>query len=502
MPRKNKNIKSALRAQARENRFARKGNEQKTWVFVVRLILIGLLVLALGGSLFLGIFASAYSLPLPEAQATRALQTAAEKEHYLILNDFEEFPLQTGDRIDGRPAESYQSVTDDLPAVEAPYAALCTRDGRILFERNIDERVTMASTTKMMTAIVALEALPLDTQLYVTYGAAKTAGTNAGLEEGMTISLLDCLYALLLPSGNDAAVVIAQNVAEMESRFVEMMNKKAAELGMTSTHFEDASGLSVCTVDEDTGAVEGHYTTVRDYMILTRYCMTNPTFRKVVSTGLYEVSVDYTTLSFKTTDMLRDFLTGPEAIGVKTGYTDEAGYCFVGAAESGGLELYTVVFNASTTDQRFIDTAELLEWGFRHYRTLELINTTQQVADVALLSWIDKTVAAYVPTVVRIEFFDLNGPITQDIIINDIEGEATKGHVCGQIVWVQGGEVLMTSEIVVDKTILPPDFWEGIGIAWKRFWGGFAGDPDHAETKILLKTELVIPPLPQLQEEA
>ena len=484
MAKKNKNKRSSQKAQTVRSEQSKKGDEKKTWQFVVRLILVGLLVLALGGSLFFGIFASAYSLPLPESRAT------AFQEQYLIDTDCPEylrsFELQPGDRIDGRSAEDYETVTDDLPTVQAPIAALCTKDGRILFERNIDEQVTMASTTKMMTAIVALETLPLDTPLTVTYGAANTYGTDAGLAAGMTISLLDCLYALLLPSGNDAAVVIAENVSGMESRFVELMNTKAAELGMTSTLFSDSSGLSV----------ENHYSTARDYLVLAQYCMRNPTFRQVVATGTYELNSGGVILNFITTDALSFYLHDAKAIGIKTGYTDEAGYCFVGAGQAHGLELYTVVFNAPTDERRFVDTANLLEWGFRHYRTIELINTTQQVAEVALLSWLDKTVAAYVPSVVRIELFDLNGPITQNITIKDIEGEATKGQTCGEIIWIQGGEVQMTSEVVISQTVLAPDFWETLSVAWQRFWGGFNDEPAHAETKILLKSELSIPDPP------
>jgi D-alanyl-D-alanine carboxypeptidase (penicillin-binding protein 5/6) len=431
---------------------------QKSWQYIARLVIIILLVLALGGSLCFGIIGSAYSLPL---------QTVA----------------YAGDVVDGRPAEDYTAVADARPSVEAPEAALCTREGRILFERNIDERVTMASTTKMMTAIVALESTALDTPLTVTYGAANTDGTDAGLEEGMVISLLDCLYALLLPSGNDAAVVIAENISDMEGRFVQLMNDKAAELGMASTLYADASGLSV----------EDHYTTARDYLALARYCMGNSTFRQIVGTSSYQADIGGRILTFTTTDELAAYLTTGQALGIKTGYTDEAGYCFIGAADAGGIELYTVVFNASTAEQRFIDTAAMLEWGFRHYRTIELINTSQQVAELALLSWIDKTVAAYVPVAVRVEIFDLNGAISQEISASDIEGEASKGQICGKIIWSQGEEVLIASDIVVAQTVVAPDFWEGLSIGWQRFWGGFSGNPSHAKTVILLQDQLEVP---------
>jgi len=483
-----KKVKGSRSNQGVQSAQKKKAEEKNTMQLVVRLVLVGLLVLALGGSLFFGIFASAYSLPMPQAHAASLQEQTAPalgSQEYLQHLD-----LQPGDRIDGRPAEEYEKTTDDFPTVQAPIASLCTRDGRILFERNIDEQVTMASTTKMMTAIVALETLPLETPLMVTFGAANTGGTSAGLAPGMTISLIDCLYALLLPSGNDAAVVIAENISGLESRFVELMNAKAAELGMNSTFYSDASGLSE----------ENHYTTARDYMVLAQYCMRNPTFRQIVATGTYEINAGGHILNLITTDALSFYLNDATAIGIKTGYTDEAGYCFVGAGQANGLELYSVVFNAPNAERRFIDTANMLEWGFRHYRTVELINTSQKVAEVALLSWLDKTVAAYVPSVVRIELFDLNGPITQDIHINDIEGEATKGQVCGEIIWSQGGDVQMTSDVVVSRTVLAPDFWEGLGIAWQRFWGGFNGEPAYKETTILLKPELSIPEAPPPSE--
>jgi len=228
--------------------------------------------------------------------------------------------------------------------------------------------------------------------------------------------------------------------------------------------------------------------------------MRNPTFRQIVATGTHEANVGGHILKFITTDALSFYMRDATAIGIKTGYTDEAGYCFVGAGQANGLELYSVVFNAPTEERRFVDSANLLEWGFRHYRTVELINTTQQVAEVALLSWLDKTVPAFVPAVVRIELFDLNGPIMQDINIKDIEGEATKGQVCGEIIWLQGGEVQTTSEVIVSRTVRAPDFWEGLSIAWQRFWGTFSGDQPYAETKILLKSELAIPDSPPVQQ--
>lgn len=470
-----KKYKRTKKAKNTRHAQSKQENRTKTWVVVTRWILIALLVLGLTSSLFLGVLASAYALPQTVTQQGSTTQ--------LLLSQQSSLELQTGDRIDGNPAEDYLALANDLPAVEAPMAGLCTSDGRLLFERNIDTQVPMASTAKMMTALVALETMELTTPLLVTYGAANTGGSSAGLKEGMVIELLDCLYALLLPSGNDAAVVIAENNSGMESRFVELMNTKAAKLGMSSTHYSDASGLS----EED------QYTTVRDYLLLARECMRNATFRQIVGTSYHEAEINGTVLGMETTDNLKAYMSEAEPLGIKTGYTDEAGFCFVGAAILRGIEVYSVVFKASTAEQRFADTAQLLEWGLRHYRSVELINTKQEVAKVALLSWIDKTTSSYVPAVVQAEVFDLAGPITQEISINAVDGEASEGKTCGEIVWSQGGEVLTTAQVVVGETVPAPDFWEGIGIAWERFWSGFGGTPAHAETTVLLKDELAIP---------
>ncbi|GHT77813.1 hypothetical protein FACS1894104_0030 [Actinomycetota bacterium] len=428
--------------------------QQKTWVTVARVIIIGLVVLGLIGSILLGAVGSAYGDSLPT------------------------------DRIDGKPVEQYSQVTKDIPNIQAPYAGLSTKEGSLLFERDIDTSVPMASTTKIMTGIIAIETTDLETPMKVTHGAANTDGTEAGLEEGMILPLRDVLYALLLPSGNDAAVVIAENLAGMESRFVDSMNAKAAELGMTATHFADASGLSD----------ENHYTSARDYLVLARYCMKNPQFREIVGTKDHNITVGDKVMEMHTTSELAEVLEGAEATGIKTGYTDLAGYCYVGSAVSGGIELYAIVFGAADSEQRFYDVAALLEWGFRHYRTIELINSSQQVADVALTSWLDKTVPAYAPAVTRVEIFDLNGAISQEITISDISGEATQGAICGEIIWTQGDDVLTSSPVVVDQTVYPPSFFEGIAIAWQRFWGGIFGDKPNASTTILLKSDLPIPP--------
>jgi D-alanyl-D-alanine carboxypeptidase (penicillin-binding protein 5/6) len=391
--------------------------------------------------------------------------------------------------IDSKPLSAYSNITDDIPTISAREAALGTSNGRVLYERSADMPVPMASTTKIMTAVVALEALGqrangLQTPMTVTVGAANADGSEAGLQAEMVLPFRDVLDCLMIPSGNDAAIVIAENISGTEAKFTQLMNAKAAELGMTSTHYADASGLSV----------ENHYTTAKDYLKLTQYAMRIPVFREVVATEYKEIIVGDTKLELYSTDKLWQVLETGTVLGVKTGYTEESGYCFVGAAIYGDIELYSIVFGEEEEMQRFIDSALLLEWGFRHWRTIELLNPAQKVADVALLSWLDKRVEAYVAEPVMVQLLDLHGDIRQEITINEPSGEVVSGQVIGSVVWTQGGEALATASLVSDRLVSAPDFFEGIGIGWTRFWSGiFGGSNDHAQSEVLLKESLPVP---------
>jgi D-alanyl-D-alanine carboxypeptidase (penicillin-binding protein 5/6) len=290
----------------------------------------------------------------------------------------------------------------------------------------------------------------------------------------------------MVPSGNDAAVLIAENTSGTEGKFVALMNAKAEELGMASTHFADASGLTA----------EDHYTTASDYLTIVAYAMRIPLFREIVATQYKEIEVGDRTLELVTTDKLFEVLETGEALGVKTGFVDEAGYCFAGAARKDGVELYAMIINAPDDMQRFYDAAALLEWGFRHYRPVELLNSSQQVATVALTSWMDKTVDVYIPAAVRVELLDLNGDIRQDVEAYGVEGSVARGQVLGRIVWQHGGETIATSDLVAAESVAEPGFWEGVQIWWSRFFGGFSGEPAHAEGKVLLPASVPVPPAP------
>ena len=214
-------------------------------------------------------------------------------------------------------------------AVNAQGAVVMDADtGEVLFEQNADARLPMASTTKIMTALVALGEGNLDRTYTVKAEYAQVEGSSMYLREGETLTLRDTLYGLMLESGNDAAVAIAGECGGYGS-FVQKMNDKAAELGLTDTHFENPNGLPA----------DGHYTTARELAKITAAALRDPVFRQIVATRTY--TVGERTLSNH--NRLLSMYDG--AIGVKTGYTRAAGRCLVSAAERNGRTLIAVTLH-------------------------------------------------------------------------------------------------------------------------------------------------------------
>ena len=210
--------------------------------------------------------------------------------------------------------------------------------GRVLFEKNKDKKLAMASTTKIMTAITAIENCEdLDEKFEISPKAVGIEGTSLYLRKGDVYSTRDLLYALMLISGNDASVAIAEHVAGTTSEFVTLMNEKAKEIGATNSHFANTHGL-----DED-----GHYTTAYDLAKITAYALNNDTFREIVSTQSTKIvnskEGQEEPRYLRNKNKLLFKLDG--CIGVKTGFTNDAGRCLVSAIERNGMRLICVVLN-------------------------------------------------------------------------------------------------------------------------------------------------------------
>jgi D-alanyl-D-alanine carboxypeptidase (penicillin-binding protein 5/6) len=244
------------------------------------------------------------------------------------------------------------------------------RTGTVYIERNAETELPMASTTKIMTAVVALTFGKLDQRITVGPDATALQHTDAsvaGLRLGDTLTLHDLLYALLLPSGDDAAVVIADGVAGSQEQFVALMNAEAVLLGLTHTHYADVHGLDA----------PGHYTTARDLALLTLVAMRSPTFAQVVGSATYSIgsSADHTKYTWPSTNKLLTTRRYPGVTGVKTGFTGNAGECLVFAAKRSYGELLGVELDEPSDGARFTDAAALLNWGFTIQYALALGGT-------------------------------------------------------------------------------------------------------------------------------
>ena len=230
--------------------------------------------------------------------------------------------------------------------------------GKVVYAKNENVRHANASTTKIMTCILALENCKLNEKVTFSPYAASIEPSKLYANAGEVFYLKDLLYSLMLPSHNDTAVAIAEHVSGSTAKFVDLMNKKAAEIGCTNTHFATPNG-------QDFGY--DHYTTASDLAKIARYAIKRNMFRKLISTGYYSFSNLNTgrTYYIGTTNALLGNLPGVQ--GMKTGYTNKAGYCFVGLSYSQKGNTYiSVVLGGSSSASRWEDSRRLLTYAYYH----------------------------------------------------------------------------------------------------------------------------------------
>lgn len=241
-------------------------------------------------------------------------------------------------------------------------------DGQVLMEKNADVRMNPASTTKIMTALLALEYGELNSVVVIPEEAAQVPEDSSvvPVTPGEEMTFIDLLYGFLLKSGNDAGNAIAVIIAGSVDAFVDMMNARAEELGCTDTHFVNPHGYTA----------EGHYTTARDMAKITQEAMKYSTFRKIVSSGEYTMSQSSLRgeLTIRNSNMMIAWGSDYRyqyATGVKTGTTSAAGQCLVGSATKDGINLISVVFKSTVAFQnaKYQDTERLFEYGFSQYHT-------------------------------------------------------------------------------------------------------------------------------------
>lgn len=281
--------------------------------------------------------------------------------NYIVLADDENEEISSN-------LSSLIEVSSDIttePTINSRAAIIYDRtSGAILFGKNENEQRKMASTTKIMTAIIVLENANLDDIITVSSKAAGTGGSRLGLHANDKISVRDLLYGLILCSGNDAAVALAEYVGGDIPGFASLMNEKCTSLNLTSTHFVTPHGL-----DNDE-----HFTTAYELALLTNYALQNETFCNYVGTKNYTVSINGRPKNLSNTNELLGNLAG--VYGVKTGFTNGANRCLVTSVKRDNLDLICIVLGADTKKDRTRDSIKMIEYAYQNF---EMINIKEKI---------------------------------------------------------------------------------------------------------------------------
>lgn len=257
---------------------------------------------------------------------------------------------------------------------ETSARAACILDqktGRVLFEYNMHARLPMASTTKVMTALLAIEMGELHSEVTCSQNAFGVPGTSIYLQQGETLELEQMLLGLMLSSGNDAAVAIAEHIGGSVDGFLALMNARAKEIGAINTHFANPHGLPD----------DAHYTTAYDLALIAREAMANDTFRRIVSTQRASIPWEGRTYKRQLNNKNRLLTDYPGATGIKTGYTSRAGRCLVFGALRDGLEITGAVLGCGDW---FDEAARLMDGCYDTYTMARVLGPTLPAGTMAV----------------------------------------------------------------------------------------------------------------------
>ena len=353
-------------------------------------------------------------------------------------------PVFAEDEADLTALETAAAADDSLPARSAILIEQST--GRVLFEKNADEQLPPASITKVMTLLLVMEALDsgqiaLGDMVTCSEHAQSMGGSQIWFKAGEQLSVDDLLKAAAISSANDASVALAEHVAGSEEAFVALMNEKAAQLGMTNTHFVNATGLDA----------DGHLTTARDIAAMSRALLAYPKITEYSGTWMSELRGGATQLV--NTNKLVRFYDG--CTGLKTGTTDGAGSCLSASATRGGLSLIAV-----TLGSRFSAARGLLDYGFANYTRVEL-PPLEELAPVPVRGGVAPQVGVLseTPGYVIVRTADKDA-VKQDVtLLPDVQAPVETGQLLGRVVVHIEGSKLCEYDLVaadaVDRMTAP-----------------------------------------------
>ena len=343
------------------------------------------------------------------------------------------------------------------PDVSAPSAILMEEaTGEVLYEKNAHERLAPASVTKIMTLLLVMEALESgrigwDDTVTASAAAAAKGGSQIYLEENEQLPLEEMLKSVVVSSANDCATALAEHIAGSESAFVQMMNERAAELGMTDTHFVNCTGL-----DDEPDAAE-HLTTAYDIALMSRELLKHEEIKKY--TTIWMDTVRNGEFGLSNTNKLVRFYDG--TTGLKTGYTSAAGHCLSASAKRGGMELIAVVLHCDSSPHRFESAKALLNYGFANYALITpqpdeaigavpvRLGTQERVTPVLQTDapvLVDKALAAGVQSTVQ--------------LAERVTAPVEQGQTLGMLTVASNGQTLAEIPLVAPEAIPALTWWD------------------------------------------
>ena len=336
------------------------------------------------------------------------------------------------------------------------------RDGRVLYEKDADTPRPMASTTKIMTAVVALESCDVNEIIEIADEAVGVEGSSIYLQKGERMTLLELLYALLLQSANDAAVAIAVGVGGSVGNFADMMNEKAMSLGLTSTHFENPNGLDA----------DGHVTTAHELALLTAYALKNPTFAEIVATYKRKISGPNGTVRLVVNhNKLLNMYDG--CVGVKTGFTKKSGRCLVSAACRESLTLVSVTLSAPD-DWR--DHTAMLNYGYENYCCEILCDEGGFIEALPVVGGVQDSLLCANCDYIAATLLRDHGEITVDVQLPQmIYAPVSAGDIVGHVTYKCEGKVIGETDVKaaynIEQIRYKKNFWQKV---WDFITGIFS----------------------------
>lgn len=420
--------------------------------------------------------------------------------------------VKKSDVINGKTVDELGFTVAQCPDIESNYAIIVDAEGNVIYERGADTESKIASITKVMTAIVALEYGNPNDEITVSEYAAEIGESSANLEAGDKMNLETALKALMVPSGNDAAQALCEYYGHKmladqgksgddtaaTAAFVAAMNEVAAKIGMTNSVFTNPHGL-------DDGEYEGDlHSTARDVAKMCSYAMQKSEFRSLVCNEEEVIKVkrgdETVEIELESTDVLLGSLDG--ACGIKTGYTTAAGACFAGAVNRNGQDLYTVVLGAPDENTRFTDTKLLVVWYYEHMIDFPLVNTTEYttgsngtvpvIATIAHNDYIDRTIkATYANPNQTVKVFNLDGNVSQKLEAKTVSGSVKAGQVIGQVVYLQHNIEVCRVDLIAAEDCPAPNPLETLGIMFDRSVRSLTGQKTVATSKLVNKSVLI-----------